>query len=168
MAQDETYQTAVYHDNKRGGDAFVFGSGGEGRVESGGALIPCRTIFGLNSVSDAGAGAAVLSEVNLPFSTGIVIFSAESNLINGSFWLDSPSVGADVTMLLRGDLIGTFTNYSTIIEVSLSGCALLGSEGRAILSFEMHTSAASDPWIQLKCFTDGVWSIVAQNGSITE
>ena len=166
MAQDETYQTAVYQE--QGGNALVFGSGGMARVESGGAFIPCRKILGLNSVSDAGAGVGVLSEVNLPFSRGIVIFSAESNLINGSFWLTSVSVGADVTLLLRGDITGTFTNYSTIIEVSLSGCTLLGSEGRAILSFEMHTSGASDPWVQLKCFADDVWSIVAQNGSITE
>jgi len=166
MAQNETYQTKTYQE--RGGGAFVFGSGGEGRVESGGAFIPCRKILGLNSVSDAGAGVGVLSEVNLPFSTGIVIFSAESNLINGSFWIDSPSVGADVTLIARGDITGTFANESTIIEVSLSGCTLLGSEGRAILSFEMHTSKASDPWIQMKSFADGVWSIVAQNGSITE
>ena len=166
MAQDETYQTKVYQE--QGGGAIVLGSGGMARVESGGTFIFCRKILGLNSVSDAGAGVGVLSEVNLPFSTGIVIFSAESNLINGSFWLTSVSVGADITLLLRGDITGAFTNASTIIEVSLSGCTLLGSEGRAILSFEMHTSLASDPWVQLKCFTDGVWSIVAQNGDVNE
>ena len=166
MAQDETYQTKVYQE--QGGEALVFGSGGLGRIESGGAIIPVRQVIGLNSVSDAGAGVGVLSVVNLPFSTGIVIFSAESNLINGSFWLTSVSRGADIYLIVRGDITGTFTNYSTIIEVSLSGCTLLGSDGGAILSFEMHTSGASDAWLQLKSFTDDVWSIVAQNGDINE
>lgn len=166
MAQDETYRTKTYHE--QGGDVYVVGSGGLGRFESGGAIIPHRQIIGINSVSDAGAGLGVLSVVNLPYSVGIVIFSAESNLINTSFWLTSVSVGADIWLLLRGDLTGAFTNFSTIVEVSLSGCILLGSEGRAINSFEMHTSGASDPWAHLECFVNGVWAIVGQNGSITE
>ena len=36
MAQDESYQTKTYHE--REGDAFVFGSGGMGRIESGGGF----------------------------------------------------------------------------------------------------------------------------------
>lgn len=162
----DTYQTSVYQE--RNGDNLVFGSGGMGRVESGGVITIPRQVIGIPSVSDAGAGLGVLSVVNLPFSTGIIIFSAESNLINTSFWLTSVSAGADVWLLLRGDLTGAFTNYSTIVEVSLSGCALLGSEGRAILSFEMHTSLQSDPWVHLRSFVDGVWAIVGQNGSVTE
>ncbi|MBU2249605.1 MAG: hypothetical protein KKD77_22855 [Gammaproteobacteria bacterium] len=166
MAQDETYQTKTYFE--RPGNAIVFGSGGICRVESGGAIRIPRVVIGINSVSDAGLGLGVLSVINLPFSTGIVIFSAESNLINTSFWLTSVSTGADVWLLLRGDLTGTFTNYSTIVEVSLSGCVLLGSEGRAINSFEMHTSGASDCFVHLESFTDGVWSIVGQGGDINE
>ncbi len=123
-------------------------------------------MIGLNSVSDAGAGVAVLSIVNLPFSHGIVIFSAESNLLNGSFWLTSVSVGADVWLLLRGDIIGTFTNHSTVIEVSLSGCILLASDGATINSFEMIGSDVSDQWVHLKCFADGVWSIINESPAI--
>jgi len=165
MAQDETYRTKVYQERTR--EALVFGSGGMGRVESGGTIIPKRTVIGLNSVSDAGAGVAVLSIINLPFSNGVILFSAESNLLNGSFWLTSVSAGADVWLLLRGDITGTFTNHSTIIEVSLSGCVLLDSLGGAINSFEMIGSDVSDPWVHLKCFTDGVWSIIDESPSIT-
>ncbi len=164
MAQDETYTTAIYQE--RGGNAFVIGSGGQGRVESGGVMIAPRAVIGIPSVSNAGAGLGVLSIINLPFSYGTIIFSAESNLINASFWLTSVSIGADIWMLLRGDLVGAFTNLSTIIEVSLSGCRLLDSLGGTINSFEMHTSGASDCWVHLKSLTDGVWSIVAQGGDI--
>lgn len=164
MAQDESYQTKVYQE--RGGDRYVAGSGGAIAVESGGAIVPRVVIIGIPSVSATGLGLGVLSVVNLPFSHGTVIFSAESNLVNTSFWLTPCSVGADVMLRVRGDLTGTFTNESTIVEVSLSGCILLDSLGGAINSFEMHTSAASDAWVHLKCFEDNVWSIVAQGGDV--
>lgn len=163
MAQDETYQTKVYAE--REGGAYVLGSGGALRVESGGAMIPTAAIIGLPSVSDTGG---VLSAVNLPFSQGVVIISAESNLVSGSLWLTSCSLGADILLILRGDPTGTFTNASTQIDVSCSGCILLGSVGAAISGFEMHTSLASDCWVHLKAVADGVWAIVGQAGDIDE
>ena len=164
MAQDETYRTKVYHERTR--EALVFGSGGMGRVESGGVIVPKRIVIGINSVSDAGAGVGVLSISNLPFSNGVIIFSAESNLLRTSFWLNSCSVGADIWLILRGDLTGTFTNHSTIVEVSLSECILLASDGAAINSFEMIGSDVSDQWVHLKCLTDGIWSIIDETPAI--
>ena len=165
MAQDETYQTEVYHE--RGGDATVFGSGGMGRVESGGVIRKPTAIIGIVSVSVA---AGVYSVVDLPFSYGTIIFSAESNIVSASFRLGPCSVGADIMMILRGDLTGGFTNHSTQLDISISGadCIILLSTGGAGSGWEMYTSAASDPWIHLKCFTDNVWSIIDFGGDVDE
>ena len=166
MAQDETYQTKTYHE--RNGKAFVFGSGGAGRIESGGGMRGPVVVIGIPSVSNAGAGLAVFSIVNLPFSYGTVILSGESNLLNPSFWLTSCSVGADIYLILRGDPIGTFTGASTLCDVSTSGCILLASDGGAISGVEMHTSLASDCFVHLRAFADDVWSIVGEGGDINE
>ncbi len=165
MAQDESYQTKTYHE--RGGDAFVMGSGGMGRVESGGAFRKPTAIIGIVSVS---VSPGVYSVKVPPFSYGTIIFSAESNIVSGSFRLAPCSVGADLMLILRGDLTGGFTNHSTGIDVSISGadCIILLSTGGAGSGWEFYTSAASDAWVHLKCFTDNIWSIVDSGGDVNE
>ena len=162
MAQDESYQTSIYHE--RGGDNLVLGSGGMGRLESGGAIIPHRVVI------NPGVG-ETFSVADLPFSQGIVILSAGAAAAwSASMRLGPCSVGADIYLILRGDPTGTFTNETAEVDISISGgdCTILDSVGSTISGWEMYTSAASDPWVHLKCFTDDVWSIVGTAGNIDE
>lgn len=162
MAQDESYQTSVYHEQN--GDNLVLGSGGMGRVESGGVIIPHRVVI------NPGVG-ETFSVAELPFSHGIVILSAGAAAAwSASMRLGPCSIGADIYLILRGDPTGTFTNATAEVDISISGgdCIILGSEGLAISGWEMYTSAASDPFVHLKCFTDNVWSIVGQGGNVDE
>ena len=161
MAQDETYQTKVYHE--RGMDAIVFGSGGMGRVESGGSFRKPTAII------QAG-GTDYLSVHELPFSYGTVLMMASTLVTSGSMRLGPCSVGADIMLKLLGDLTGTFTNHVTQIDISISGadCLILASEGKSVSGFEMHASAASDCFVDLKCFTDGVWSVIDTGGDVND
>jgi len=163
MAQDETYQTKVYQE--RGGDAFVFGSGGMARVESGGAIRSPVIVINPSVTAEC------FSVVELPISYGTLIFSAGAAAAwSASCRLGSCSVGADLMIMLRGDPTGTFTNATAELDFSISGaaCILLLSTGGAGSGWEMHTSAASDPWVHIKCFTDGIWSIVGTGGKVVE
>jgi len=161
MAQDETYQTKVYQE--RGGEAIVFGSGGMGRVESGGSFRKPTAII-------RAGGTDYLSVAELPFSYGTVIMVGSTVVGSGSMRLGPCSVGADIMLMLVGDLTGTFTNHATQIDISISGadCLILASEGKSISGWEMYTSAASDAWVHLKCFTDDIWSIIDFGGDVDE
>jgi len=161
MAQNETYQTNVYRE--RGNNAVVFGSGGMGRVESGGS-------FRKPTVIIQAGGVDYFSVADLPFSYGTVIMLASTTTTSASFHLGPCSVGADIMLMLKGDLIGTFTNDATQVDVSISGadCIILGSEGKALADVLLNTSGASDPWVHFKCFTDNVWSIMDQGGDVNE
>lgn len=163
MAQDETYQTKTYHE--RGGGAFVFGSGGEGRVESGGTIRSPVIVINPSATADC------FSVVELPISYGTLIFSGGAGANwSGSCRLGSCSVGADLMIMIRGDDTGTFTNEGAVLDFSISGtpCILLLSTGGAGSGWEMFCSAASDAWVHIKCFTDGIWSIVGTGGTVTE
>ena len=166
MAQDETYQTKTYHE--REGDNFVFGSGGMGRVESGGGFRRPTVIIGPDAHVLGGTN-SVFSVTDLPFSYGTIIFSGASNVQSASMLLGLCSVGADILMILRGDPAGTFAGASTQVDISIVGAELiLGSEGRALTLVELNTSLASDCFVHFKCFTDNVWSIVGQSGTVIE
>lgn len=163
MAQDETYKIRTYHE--RGGDAYVFGSGGMARVESGGAIRAPVVVVNPSTTAET------FSLSMLPISFGTVIFSAGAAAAwSASCRLGSCSVGADVMIMLRGDPAGTFTNNRAELDFSISGAIviLLLSTGGAGSGWEMNTSAASDPWVHIKCFTDGIWSIVATGGNVIE
>jgi len=114
------------------------------------------------------AGATVLPTKNLPKNVKVVKILGSDATINASFWLTSVSAGRDVYLHLCGDAAGAFTNASTLIDVSLSGCILLGSVGAVISGFEMHTSIASDCGVHLVAVADDVWAIVSQFGDINE
>jgi hypothetical protein len=186
MAEDSTYQTKVYRE--RGGDAEVINSGGILRGHSGGIMsMESGFIFGLASqeilAKDMArvvhsqlvpllitpvTAATNLAVSNLPYNTKFVKILGLSTVLHGSFWLTSCSAGAEVFLQLCGDSTGTFGCASTLIDVSCSGCILLGSVGDAISGFEMHTSLASDCGVHLVAFVDNVWSIVGQFGDINE
>jgi len=186
MAEDATYQTKVYRE--RNGDAEVVKSDGIIRGHSGGLTsmesgfiwtlasqevltkdmvrkvhsqyVPLLIIPGDNSVW--------LSQSNLPYNTKFVKILGSATMTDASFWLTSCSAGAEVYLQLCGNSIGTFVNVTTTIDVSTSGCILLGSVGAAISGFEMNTSVASDCGVHLIAFADNVWSMVGQFGDIDE
>ena len=107
-----------------------------------------------------------LAESNLPYNTRFVKILGSDAAQSMSFWLTSCSAGAEVFLHLCGDSTGTFTNASTQVDVSCSGCICLDSVGAAVSGFEMHTSLASDCGVHLIAIADNVWSIVSQFGDI--
>lgn len=109
-----------------------------------------------------------LAVSNLPANVRHVRIYGSDAAQSMSFWLTSVSAGREVFLYLQGDSTGTFTNASTQIDVSTSGCILLGSVGAAISGFEMHTSLASDCWVHLVATLDNTWAIVGQQGDIDE
>jgi hypothetical protein len=186
MAQDETYQTAVYME--RGGNQLVAKSGGTLALLSGAGISAISGanwgLAGANVATDdmrrilvseqtvqlitPVAGSVVLPTVNLPKNVRVVKILGSATVVSASFWLTSVSAGREVHLHLCGDASGTFTNASTQVDVSLSGCILLGSVGAAISGFEMHTSVASDCGVHLVAVADNTWSIVGQFGDIDE
>ena len=123
---------------------------------------------GGTTVIEPVALATVLPTVNLPKNVRVVRIYGSDATQSASFWLTSVSAGRDVWIFLQGDSVGTFTNASTQVDVSTSGCILLDSVGAAISGFEMHTSLASDCGIHLVAIADNTWSIVSQFGDIDE
>lgn len=103
---------------------------------------------------------------NLPKNVRFVTIVASDTLISGSFWLTSVSAGREVHLHLVGDISGGFTNASTQVDISCSGCILLGSVGNAISGFEMYTSLASDCGVHLIAVADNTWAIVSEFGDI--
>jgi len=195
MAQDETYETKVYQE--QGGNRYVAGNGGVFAVESGGSVVvysggqftvesgmnlalaggniagdDLRRVLvsemGGTVVIEPAAGSAFLPIKNLPKNVRHVIIYGSTAAANASFWLTSVSAGREVTIYLKGNSTGTFTNASTQVVVSCSGCILLGSIGAAISGFKMHTSLASDCFVNLVATLDNTWAIVGQKGNIVE
>lgn len=148
---DATYQTKIYM--QRGGDALIVKEGGEVNIAD--QDIAKAEVIG------QGATSTVFSVVNLPKSKFITL-SMTSTCVNPSFWLTSCLAGAEVFLQQ-----GQGSCASGVIDVSLSGCTLLGSLGVAINSFEMHNSAASACRVHLVAMKDNVWSIVSEDGNIT-
>lgn len=182
----ETYQTLVY--SEQGGGAKVIKSNGIVRGYSGGIMSTesgfifalasqailakdiARIIHSANTpyVITASAAATTLAESNLPKNCRIVKIVANSTVISGSFWLTSCSAGCEVFLHLVGAVNGGFTAASTQIDVSLSGCSLIGSVGAALSGFEMHTSLASNCMVHLLAIADNCWAIVGQKGDLDE
>lgn len=154
MPVDETYQTKIYRE--QGSERLFIGSGAIVEFENRGSMI------------DPGETATVLPALNMPEGVKAVTILGGSNCVSASFWLTSCHAGRDVWLTLRGDMTGTFTNASTQVDVSCSGCILLASVGAAISGFEMHTSAASDCGVHLVSPAENVWSIVSEFGDINE
>lgn len=119
----------------------------------------------------AAAVSTVLSEINLPYNARYVEISTTSTLLVGSFWLTSCSAGAEV--FLRFGTSNT-SNKSTGINVSLSGCILLGALGDQLSSFSAYVSASgggdnlSYAMVHLIAPADNVWAILGQFGDINQ
>ncbi len=194
MAADDTYQTKVYQELEA--ERYVANSGGTFAIESGGSIAVYSgaqmtvessvnlELAGGNLAGDdfrriaisehlqdsqnAIALATTLSVSNLPKNLGTYIIYASATLVSGSFWLTSVSAGREVTLLLAGDSLGTFTNDQTQVDVSTSGCIMLGSLGGFISRFEMNTSAASDCMVRLIAVLDNTWAIISERGDVDE
>ncbi len=170
MATEDSYNTKVY--TLRGGEVTGIKSDGYMALAGESTLAQdMRRIL----VSEAGtqtitpvALATTLAVSNLPKNVGVVKILGSATVVNGSFWLTSVSAGQEVFLHLAGDAAGAFTNASTLIDVSCSGCIVLGSVGAVLSGFEMHTSIASDCGVHLKAVADNVWAIVSQFGDINE
>lgn len=204
MAQNETYNTIVYHE--QGGDRLVVGSGGTMAIESGGSVLVADSGTlailsggGLSIVTGASVGiggtgfspeeltrlivseqlmdsnqfaaaTANLSISNLPKNLKVYMITASdaAGAVDASFWLTSVSAGREVWLGLMGDSTGTFTNASTTIVVSTSGCIILGSVGTRVSKFTMNASLTSDVLIRLIAPYDDVWAIVQTRGNVNE
>jgi len=184
MAQDETYQTTVYME--RGGNRLVAGSGGEITLESGAVLsmISAATLglaggnlavddarrilvseFGDTVIIGQGLTSTVLSVLNLPKNARTVILSHTSTMVSASFWLTSVSQGREV--FLFG---GPGSNLSGQVDISTSGCILIGSCGIPISGVEVHNSgSAISCWmLHLIALRDNVWAIANEYGDVDE
>lgn len=186
MAQDDTYQTLVYHEQDGGAevvqsDGIIRGhSGGIASMESGynftlasQAILAKDMVRVVHSRNDAVtitpvALATVLPTKNLPYNTRFVTINTSATADKPSFWLTSCSAGAEVYLRLVGDLAGGFTHNAVSMTVFLSGCTLMGSGGSALTSMTMYTSGASEPMVHLIAQADNVWAIVGQAGDVNE
>lgn len=186
MAQDDTYQTLVYHE--QGGDAEVVQSDGIIRGHSGGIMSAesgfiltlasqdilakdmTRVIASRNTplVITPVPLATVLPTINLPYNTKIVTINTSDTADKPSFWLTSCSAGAELYLFLIGGLAGAFTHNAVSLTVFLSGCTLMGSGGSALTSMTMYTSVASVPMVHLIAPADDSWAIVGQYGDVNE
>jgi len=170
-----------------GGSIVIASAAGTLRMESGATLSAYSgTVFGFaggNVAGDdmrrmlvselagdtviigQGAGSTVLSVLNLPKNARIVILSHTSTMVSASFWLTSVSQGREV--FLFG---GPGSNLSGQIDISTSGCTLIGSCGIPVSGVEVHNSgSAISCWmLHLTAIRDNVWAIVHEYGDINE
>ena len=167
---EETYNTKVY--NLQGGE--VTGVKSDGYYNIGGESVLAQDVRKV-IVSEQAiqlitplALNSVLHVSNLPKNVKVVKILGSDATINASFWLTSVSAGREVYLHLCGDAAGAFINASTLVDVSCSGCIVLGSVGAVLSGFEMHTSIASDCGVHLVAVADDVWAIVSQFGDINE
>lgn len=105
---------------------------------------------------------------NLPKNARMVTIVGSTAMSKASFWLTSVSAGREVLLMAVGNVSGGFTNNNTSVQVSCSGCILLGSVGQAISGFCLYTSANSNTGVLLKAVADDTWAIVGQIGTISE
>lgn len=109
-----------------------------------------------------------LAVSNLPKNIKAYIITGSTTLQSASFWLTSVSAGREVWLGLVGDSAGTLINNATQVEVSTSGCIILGSTHGIISNFLMNTSGASDCLVHLLAVQDNVWAIISQRGDIND
>jgi len=194
MVADDTYFTKTY--KEREGNRYVANSGGTFAVESGGSTAvysgaqvtvesganfevaggdiagaDLRRVLIYDQLQDSQVPAALgtaLAVSNLPADAGTFVIYGSATLVSSSFWMTSVSAGRVVTLCLFGDSTGTLTNNKTQVDVSTSGCIMLGSIGGFISRFEMNTSAASDCMITLMAVLDNTWAIIDERGDIDE
>lgn len=115
-----------------------------------------------------GALDTTLAVSNLPKNVGTYMITGSVTLQSASFWLTSVSAGREVYLGLWGDSTGTFVNNATQVEVSTSGCIILGSVGGIISNFLMNTSGVSDVLVHLIAVTDNVWAIISERGDVND
>ena len=188
MAQDDTYQTDVYHE-QGGGNTQVTKSGGIIRGHSGGLMsMESGYIFTLasqnilakdmarvvHSRNDAVtitpvAGSTKYTPNYLDSNIRMVTLIGSATVATGSFILGSCSAGQELFLRVVGDIVGGWGNAATDVTISISGCTLLGSVGAALTSMTMYTSAAKDALVHFVAPADDVWAIMHTNGgSIAE
>ena len=176
-------QVPIY--TEQGGSKKVFKSGAEQEMQSGaffdmqdGSLLKFDASAKEVSASQArvplydrlqqsvigqGAASTKFSVVNLPNYVGVVFLSMTSTLVSASFWLRSCELGEDVWIFVRSGSVG-----SGQIDVSCSGCSIIGLRGSSISGFELHNSAASAPAVHLRAIADNQWAVLETRGNYVE
>ena len=194
MVANDTYLTKVYHEH--GGDRYVANSGGTIAVESGGTIAiydsAQLTIETSMNIELAGADlggddlrkmviseqlmnsqnfvalATDLAVSNVPKNINVYTIWASAGATDGSIWLQAVSAGKELWLLLAGDSTGQFTNATTTIKVSCSGCKILGSLGNYVSHILLNASAASDCMVHFIAPYDNYWAIVNARGDVDE
>ena len=102
----------------------------------------------------------VLSTSNLP-NNGFVFLKLSVGCSNISAWLGYPSVGDALNITIQNFLIESVLS----VKISTSLCTIVGREISGVSNIGLHTSADSAGWIQLRCFTDGEWTVIGGNST---
>jgi hypothetical protein len=105
----------------------------------------------------------VLSTSNLP-QNGIVFLRLSVGCSNISAWLVTPSVGDELTIVVQNFLIESVLS----VRISTSLCSIVGRHFSNAANLCMHTSANSEGWVKIKCFTAGEWTVVGGNRQFDE
>lgn len=160
-AISDTYQEKV--GLEQGADRFYMKEDGEFKFydqDLTGLQLRDQLVSHYNEVTiGQGATSTLLSVVNLPSGYKWVNLSLTSTLVSASFWLTSCVAGQEVYLKIHAGSCA-----SGQIDVSLSGCSLVGVRGTNISGFELTNSAASCPIVHLVCHTDDEWEVVGVTG----
>lgn len=102
--------------------------------------------------------ALIMSTVNLP-ANGFVFLNLSVSVVNASMWLPSCVEGDTLVIAVRNYALNSLNS----VFISTSGCTIKGLEYSGVSNIGLHTSVVSigtQPIVSLKCFTDGVWTVV--------
>ena len=103
--------------------------------------------------------AGVLSVLNIPANTRLVIFSMTDAASNASAWLTSQvKKGQQLTLVTRTGLVAS-------VFISMSGVTLIGTYSGSLSSISLQCSAASQAYLHLLATADDTWSIIGINDS---
>lgn len=164
-----TYQEKV--GLEQGGDRFYMKEDGEFKFYdtdfTGGNLrnflkaLYTKTII-INSAGVVSANGGSAPPV-LPSNHGLIILSVGEAASNASARLASGKVGEVLTIITRGR--GSTASVKIMLSGGggFSGVSVVGIMGSVLSSIDMNTSAASQGYVKLQCFTAGTWEVVDLN-----
>ena len=157
---DNTYQNSKIQ-LPRGADTLDVDSDGKfsffGNEVTGETLNALLYVAAQNQVIANSAG--VLSTVNIPANTRLVVFSLADAASNASAWLTSQvKKGQRMTLVTRAGLVAS-------VFISMSGVTLIGTFSGALSSISLQCSAVSQAYLDLLATADDTWSIIGISDS---
>ena len=175
---DNTYIPKVYM--KQGGDEQVVKADGilnfYGEQNSGLQLRAFLRRMKELVWTNLSTGSTVLSDYGgssppvVPSEYGVIIFSCTTTLANGSARMCSGIAGEEKLLIFGSNVVGA---QSIIIAFSghasgISGVKCRGSVITPLSSIKMGASAASYPFVLLRCVRDSEWAVIASQGYVVE